>query len=266
MNEIISTIIFLVIGFVTGGLSGLLGIGGGVIFVPALIFLLPFTGLEISQLTYVALATSLFAGSFSASGASYNHFRIRNLYFKEALLLALGSCSAAVILPKYVVKVYPETLKYILLVILILVAINMLLNKSDNSDSKFKIPASVLPVLGFLTGTMAVFTGLGGGVIFVPVLFYLYKMDIKKAIGTSSFVVAATMLSSSFMFSRIESDISSGFYMGYINIYVGLLLGIGALIGSFTGVKLFNKVKAIYIKKIFSVFLIIVILIILFKQ
>jgi len=97
-------IILLVVGFATGILSGLFGIGGGVIFVPTLFFSLPKLGVPETTLVLTVIATSLFAGSFASSSSFINHFRHKNVSIESGLYLAFGSIITASITPKIIVN------------------------------------------------------------------------------------------------------------------------------------------------------------------
>ncbi len=261
MNEIFQILIFFSIGIITGTASGLLGIGGGIIFVPALYFMLPQLHVSPGSLSYAAIATSLFAGSFSSSGAFLNHFHSKNVRIKEALLLGLGSVISALIVPMFVVKIDPAILKYIFSAILLLVAANMLMNKTPETDSKINLKLYYLILFGLFVGAVSAISGLGGGILFVPILVYLFAFDIKLAIGTSTLVVALTMISSAISFAMIDSSGFVGeYHIGYINLFAGVLLGLGAVIGSRIGLKMMFKFSTLSVKRIFSLFLIVAII------
>lgn len=255
----------LTIGLVTGMAAGMLGIGGGIFFVPSLYFILPGIGVIPTEIAYSTIATSLFAGSFASTGAAIQHFRIKNLYINFALLLSAGSIITSLIFPKYVVDINPFVLKIIIAVTLIAVSINMFLS-TGNSENKLKtLPKWILPIVGIFVGILSALSGLGGGVIFVPVLFYFFLKDIKLSIGTSSLAVALTMIVSAARFSLLDSNSVCFGQVGFINIYAGLVLGIGSLVGSYYGVKVFKITNTSIIRKIFSLFLLIISFIILVK-
>ena len=257
MSELFQVLIFFSVGLVTGTASGLLGIGGGIIFVPALYFMLPELNVAQGALSYAAIATSLFAGSFSSSGAFLNHLHSKNVKIKEALLLSLGSVISALIVPLFVVQIDPDILKYIFSVILLLVAGNMLINKNPEADFKIKLKLYYLTIFGLFVGAVSAISGLGGGILFVPILIYLFAFDIKLAIGTSTLVVALTMISSAISFATIDSSGFVGnYHIGYINLFAGVLLGLGAVIGSRIGLKMMFKISTLSVKRIFSLFLI----------
>lgn len=266
MSELVVILIALVIGFFNGIMAGLFGIGGGLVFVPALIILLPSLGVDNSSLYHSAIATSLLAGSFASISSFINHNKKKNVNINFGLLLSLGSMFTAILLPSFVVKVDASSLKYIMSTILTLAALRLILEK-DGSSGKIVLHKYYLIFIGLLTGALSVFTGLGGGVIYVPVLAYLFSFDFKKAIGTSSLAVVFTMVSSSIAFALFTKGNPTGDYqIGFVNYLAGISLGIGAVFGAIYGVKLVFITSTKTLKRVFAGFLIIVILkVLLFK-
>ena len=74
-------------------------------------------------------------------------------------------------------------------------------------------------VLGFITGILAGMLGLGGGGIVLLILLVVYGLPIQKAVGTSIFIMAITTLSGSAVFAL----------QGNINLFLGLIIGVGAI-------------------------------------
>ncbi len=260
MNELIVILVSLFVGFFNGIIAGLFGIGGGLVFVPTLVLLLPMLGVEQSSLYHSAIASSLLAGSFASISSSINHFKKNNLDVNYALLLSAGSMVTAILLPAIVVKVEASVLKYIMTVILTLAAIRMIIEKEGKSG-EIKLNKYYAVIIGLMTGALSVFTGLGGGVVYVPVLAYLFAFDFKKAIGTSSMAVVFTMVSSSISFALFTKGAPSGNYqLGFVNLLAGTALGIGAVFGAKYGVKMVFRHSNRTLKRVFAAFLIIVIL------
>lgn len=87
-----------VIGVFVGFLSGLLGIGGGLVIVPALIYLFPLLGISIDVVMPLALGTSLCSIVVTSSSASLAHYRNSNIPWaltkKFIVAIALGSLVA----------------------------------------------------------------------------------------------------------------------------------------------------------------------------
>lgn len=227
---------------------------------PSLYLLLPILDFPSDKLTLVIIATSLCAGSFASTSAAYNHYKEKNVIVKDAFILSAGSFITAIIFPKFVVHINPILLKYVISLVLILVASNMILapdkveNKNTLLSKKFLFPS------GLMAGAFSSVTGLGGGIIFIPLLIYLFGVDIKKAVGTSVIAVAVTMITSSLSYAFIHKH---GFdlpvYFGLINVPIGLLLGLSSIFGAMIGVKLNINIRGTVLKKIFSIFLLIVV-------
>ncbi|CAK4071161.1 hypothetical protein VDT1_2902 [Vibrio sp. 16] len=71
--------LLLLLGSVVGIMAGLLGIGGGLIVVPALMFLLPMAGIDANIAMQMALATSLASIIVTSGSSAYNHFKLGNV-------------------------------------------------------------------------------------------------------------------------------------------------------------------------------------------
>jgi uncharacterized membrane protein YfcA len=261
LNELILVLLFLLIGFSAGILIGMLGIGGGVIFVPTLYFLLPFSGVEETFIPYIAISVSLFAGAIASSFSGLLHLRLKNVDKKKAMLFALGSGTVAFISALFVTGVRPEILRGIFATVLVLVAIKMFLDSVINKEpvQREKLNDMYLPFIGGSVGVLASFTGLGGGIIFFPVLHYFYLLDSKKAVGTSSVITAVAMILGSAGYYLNSSDWSGGFQLSSIYFAVALPLGIGAVAGAKIGVGFVQRFSTAFVKKIFAILLIIVV-------
>ena len=244
----------------------MLGIGGGVIFIPSLYFLLPYTGIDQSLIPYYAISISLFAGAIAASFSSAFHFHWGNVDKRKALLFAMGSASTAFISAIFVTSVSPIILKGIFAGLLFIIATKMFLDSQLKSEPKRKEPINdyALPIIGLFVGILSAFTALGGGIIFFPVLHYLFLLEPKIAIGTSSVITAITMIFASLSFFINKSDWMGEYQSTNIYFAVAIPLGIGAVIGARIGVNFVINMQSSIVKKIFSILLIIVVIKIIF--
>ena len=260
MTEILLIAIILLLGFGTGVLIGMLGIGGGLIFVPVLYFILPLFDIPQSQLVFVTVGTSLFAGAIASTSSGLLHYFKKNVILREAKILAAGSVLSAFILPFFITKVNSTLLEIIVVSFLLLLSSKMFFEKNGEKTKKRSgtIDDKILIVIGICAGALSAFTGFGGGILYVPVLIYIFSEDIKKAVGTSAVVTALTMISSSASFLlQTNKIVSTHLQFGYVLLPVGLTLGVGAVIGTFPGVRLALLSPQRNIKKIFSLMLLI---------
>lgn len=101
-------------------------------------------------------------------------------------------------------------------------------------------------IIGLLAGLISGLFSTGGGMIIVPALIHLLKIDDTRARGTSVFCILPMVITSSFFY-----------YKGnFINWKIAILCSIGGAIGGYIGAKLLKKVPAKYMKIAFTIFLI----------
>jgi uncharacterized membrane protein YfcA len=124
MNMSVTTLVLLLaIGLVTGAVAGMLGVGGAIIMVPALVFIMGFS-------QYMAQGTSL-AVMLPPIGiiAAYNYWKVGQVNIKYALILAAAFIIGSYFGSKFAVNLPQPVLKKIFGVLLLLVAAKMLLSK-----------------------------------------------------------------------------------------------------------------------------------------
>ena len=174
------------VGIAAGALSGLFGIGGGVVIVPGLISIAGFD-------RRLAHGTSLAATFPIALASLITYVAHGNIDWPVAGLLAVGAMWGAV-LGTHLLHVVSKRVLTIVFVITIIATAVRLVTTSDVAGRTDLTVWSVLALvgIGLLTGTLAGMLGIGGGVVMVPALVVFYDVIPAVAKGTSVAVIVPT--------------------------------------------------------------------------
>ncbi|MDM7861678.1 sulfite exporter TauE/SafE family protein [Alteromonas sp. ASW11-36] len=248
----------LLLGGVVGVMAGLLGIGGGLIIVPVLTYLLA----ELLQIApqetiVIAIATSLSTIIFTGISSARAHYRLGNLQRHIIVWCGFGIGLGAIVGAQIASAIPGTALKLIFACLVIAIALYMLFGRrveSDNSATKPK-----LATIGITTGTLSALMGIGGGALLVPALIW-YRVNIRQAIGCAAFsgIVIAVFGSSSFVVSGWDYGQLSQGYLGYIYWPATLSIAATSVFTAPMGAKLGQQMNTQLLKKIFAVFLVIV--------
>ncbi|HOD13839.1 MAG TPA: sulfite exporter TauE/SafE family protein [Spirochaetota bacterium] len=104
-------------------------------------------------------------------------------------------------------------------------------------------------VLGIVAGTLSGLIGIGGGVIIVPALLFLFGFSQHQAQGTTlALLVPPIGILAAWTYYK----------HGYIDFHAALFIGIGFLVGSFLGAKVATSVPGIVIERIFGIALLLI--------
>jgi uncharacterized membrane protein YfcA len=214
----------LLLGALVGVLAGLLGIGGGLIMVPILLYLFKHTLLLDQSIAMpMAVATSLFTIILTGLSASLSHYKLANLSPFIILFSGLGIALGATMGAQLASHITADWLQTLFAILVIIIAIYMLFGKRLRSEQP--VSKGRLVGVGLGTGLLSAFMGIGGGVVMVPALVW-FRVEIKKAIGCASFcgVLVAIFGSISFMQAGWGHHQLPDFSMGYV--YMPAALGI----------------------------------------
>lgn len=242
--------ILLVLGTFTGTLAGLLGIGGGLLMVPALTVF----GIPLIQAT----ATSLVGVFLSAVSGSVRNLRAGELNWRVSLLLALFGMMTAQAGAWLGDRVPDATLSLgfatLLLVTIYLIQLKQRLNRQQNIDPEASEAADhshtsiqFIPTagIGLLAGVLSGLFGVGGGVVMVPLQMLFLGEQIKAAVRTSLGAIVAIAV----------SGLAQHTLNGNVLWIPGICLGAGGIIGAQFGTRLLPKLSSQTVNTLFRLLL-----------
>ncbi|MFG1499683.1 sulfite exporter TauE/SafE family protein [Halobacteriovorax sp. XZX-3] len=248
-------LLYLLVGAFVGTLSGLFGIGGGVVIVPTLLFLFQKQGFSPDIRMYMALGTSLATIVITAASSTLRHYNMGNLLTdvtkRFILPIVVGISTGA-----YLVNIVEaQTLELIFICYLYLVSLKMIFYKSKVEEPK-ETSNMLFNFTGFIIGLKSAILGIGGGTISVPFLTWRgYQMKNAVAISASIGVPIALFSTSFYIYNGLSKP-TPQYSLGYV--YLPAFLGIS--IASFFFTKLGARISSVanqsILKKLFALLLI----------
>lgn len=238
-------LLYMLTGAVAGFAGGMFGIGGGVIVVPALIYLLSAEGVKGEVVTQMALATSLAAMIVTSLSSALAHYRLGNVLVAVFYRLSIGVCVGAVVGVSLVTELAGVYLQLLFAVFLLYVAWQMLAGFSV-SCSRGLPGTGGMVACGAGIGMFSTFFGIGGGTLTVPFLGWCGARPLQ-AIGTSAALgVSISILGAlSYVFSGAEHPNLPIHSLGFVYLpaFAGIVLtsAIAARLGAITSSRMSDR-------------------------
>lgn len=238
-------------------LSGFLGVGGGMIYIPVLDYFLRKIGLQDELLVKAILANSLFTIIFSGSVASWKQYRIGNFYPREILLTALPGMVTALSLTWLIRSGHwysKQLFNYVFALMLLVIAIRMFSKKSEIAENHPE-PNWKYHFTGFFAGIITAFSGLGGGVVMTPLFTDWMKQSFKKAGSISNGVIPLFAITMGIF--NLSVPAGKAIMPGQIGLIFFPILApmiLATFVFAPLGVKLAQKTKPSIIRMIFAIF------------
>lgn len=249
-------VLLFLVGIGTGTLSGLLGIGGGLLMVP----ILTLFGLPLVEAT----ATSLIGVLLSALSGSVQNLRTRDLNWRVAALLAVfGMVTAQV--GAWLGDRLPDAWLALSFAVLLVVTIYLMdlrrrlqkrealgMNEpsvettSPPPGAEASLPVPSIAGIGLLAGVLSGLFGVGGGVVMVPLQTLFLHETIKSAVRTSLGAIVPIAI----------SGLAQHAWNGNVLWIPGLCLGLGGILGAQAGTRLLPKLSDRAVNQLFRLFLI----------
>jgi hypothetical protein len=215
------------LGFIAGVLGSIIGLGGGIIVVPVLTFL--------GIVPTVASSSSLFAAFSNSVASTASYTKQKRIDYNVGLKLGLMSVPGAVLGAFATAEVTPAIFKILFGVILIASCFYLFIkrNMTTKETGVSKQMLVVSSAISFFAGILSSFFGIGGGIIFVPLMIIGLGLLIKNATATSQLIL---------MFSSASGMITH-LLLGHSDFNYILLLSIGAFGGGLVGARLSVDIK-----------------------
>ncbi len=230
--EILGYIGALLVGLVLG----LIGGGGSILTVPIMVYLI---GLN----PIVATAYSLFVVGVTSVFGAFQNYKKGNVDIKTAIIFAIPAFIVVYLTRRFVVPRIPDVvfnvgdfevtnnifIMVFFAIVMLLASFSMIRDKktivSNTEEHKIKYNYPLIALEGTVIGVFAGIVGAGGGFLIIPTLVLLAKLPMKKAVGTSLFVIAVNSLFG-FLGDLSNIEIEWTFLLTFTAISIlGILLG-----------------------------------------
>jgi uncharacterized membrane protein YfcA len=246
----------LIIAILAGIYGSMLGLGGGIILVPALIGLL-------NVEPRMAVAASIVAVIATSCAGAVAFVRARYANVELAVILETATAFGALTGTFLALKISGETVAGLFSVLLVYAAITLLrpptsmapkdvssgamrgayFDKTINLEVVYEVVRLRLGmVAGFAAGNVSALLGVGGGLVMVPVMTSYMKVPLRAATATSNFMIGVTAVATAIPY----------YAFGDVKAPLAAPSAIGVLVGARLGSKLAPRTRTIYLKAAFS--------------
>ncbi len=239
-------VLVLVLGFGAGFLSGLLGIGGGIVMAPALLYLPPLLGVGELDMRHVTGLT-ITQGLFACLSGAVRHDRYRCVNHRLTAWMGgsiLASALAGSVLSQWVAN---ETLMAIFAGLAVTAAVMMFLPKKEDLETNdanvcaFNIPLAV--GIALVVGMLCGMVGQGGSFILIPLMLYVLKLPTRVVIGSNLALV---------FFSSL-AGFAGKLATGQVMLLPAAFLVAGAISGAQLGSILSRRTRACRLRRVLAI-------------
>ena len=260
-GEIVNLLLVLSIAAsVAGFMAGLLGVGGGIIMVPALYYAFTVLDFDIATRMHISVGTSLaiiVPTSIISAKTHMEHKAVDvNLVKSFGIFIVLGVIGGTFL------AVNLRTSDFILFfsIMAFIVGLFFIFFRDKFLENPKKIKDSIKNISGVAVGFISVLLGIGGGSLMVPFM-RTFGYDIRKSIGTASAIGILIAVSGTITMitgGEIINNIGTPYTIGYINLFGFIVFVPVTMLMARIGAKAVYKIDKKLLSKIFGSFLIIV--------
>ena len=260
-GEIVNLLLVLSIAAsVAGFMAGLLGVGGGIIMVPALYYAFTVLDFDIATRMHISVGTSLaiiVPTSIISAKTHMEHKAVDiNLVKSFGIFIVLGEIAGTFL----AVNLRSSDFILFFSIMAFIVGLFFIFFRDKFLENPKKIKDSIKNISGVAVGFISVLLGKGGGSLMVPFM-RTFGYDIRKSIGTASAIGILIAISGTITMitgGEIINNISTPYTIGYINLFGFIVFVPVTMLMARIGAKAVYKIDKKLLSKIFGSFLIIV--------
>ena len=260
-NELINLLLVLAsAAAVAGFMAGLLGVGGGIIMVPALYYAFTVLDFDIITRMHLSVGTSLAIIIPTSIISTKTHMEYDAVDFKMVksfgIFILLGVIAGTFL----AVNLKTPALVLFFSIFAFIVGIFFIFVREKLMENPKKISDLIKKISGVLIGFISVPLGIGGGSLMVPFM-RTFGYDIRKSIGTAAavgFLIALSGTITMITGGKLIDNVNTPFSFGYINLLGFIVFVPVTMIMARFGAKAVYKINKRILSKIFGTFLIVV--------
>jgi len=241
-------------------MAGLLGVGGGIIMVPALYYAFTVLDFELATRMHLAVGTSLAIIIPTSIISTKTHMEYDAVDFKMVKSFGLFILIGVVMGTFLAVNLKTPTLVLFFSIFAFMVGLFFIFLREKLVENPKTISDIVKNISGIVIGFISVPLGIGGGSLMVPFM-RTFGYDIRKSIGTAAavgFLISLSGTITMIMGGKIIDNINTPFSVGYINLLGFAVFVPVTMIMARFGAKAVYKIDKKLLSKIFGTFLLIV--------
>ena len=247
---------YLAVGAAAGLLAGLLGVGGGLIIVAALAFVLPGQGVPADAVMHVALATSLASILATSLSSSRAHVKRGSVIWPSVWSLVPGLLVGGALGALLASRLPGDVLRYGVAGFCALAGIQLWRGKqAPEGDAGAAPKGPLLSLAGVGIGALSALVGIGGGSMTVPLLVWRGVAPVR-AVGTSSACGIGIGLASAAGYATLLPTVPMpAGSLGYVFLPAAIGIALTSMLAAPYGTRLAHRLSGKALKRVFAAFL-----------
>jgi len=253
--------LLLAIGCVGGFLSGLLGVGGGIIFVPALFFSLTSLGFSADHAMHVAVGSSLAVVLATGSTSAFGHYRRGAVDLTIVKAWGVPMVFGVIMGAMVASSVKSVVLKEIFAGMTLCIAFYMIFARERTEAKPLRfLTMTVQKGICGLIGLVSAMVGMGGAILTVPMMNYV-GLPIQRAVGTGAtlgIAVALPGIVTYMVTGMLYGENLPPWSIGYVNLLTVAMILPSSMLLAPLGVKVSHNMPRRMLRRVFAIVLLIV--------
>ncbi len=248
-------IMYLAVGLIAGLLAGLLGVGGGLVIVPMLIFCFVRQDIQPDVIMHLALGTSLASIMFTSISSFMSHHRRGAVDWPIVKRIVPGILIGTFLGTFVASRLSTGFLKGFFCAFLYAVATQMIINKKPKASRE--LPGNVgMFGVGSAIGVASALVGIGGGSLSVPFMIWC-NVAAHRAIGTSAAIGFPIAVAGAlgYVVNNLHTANLPPYSIGYVYLPALLFIVCFSVLTAPLGAKLAHALPVDKLKRIFALFL-----------
>lgn len=258
-------LLYMLAGVFVGLASGLFGIGGGTIAVPAMLPIFAAQGFDPEVAMHLAVASSMTTIVITGMSSARAHWRLGNIIWEALPWLAGGMVIGALLGTQLVARLGGDALRMVFALFVLVLAVRIFF-AAQPRPARIILPRSIVAGTGIVIGTISSLVGIGGGAMVVPFLAWT-GVQMREAVGTSaaSGVCLAIAGTIGFIYAGSGETQLPPLSTGYIYWPAVFGITVASVFTAPLGARLASRLPQVWLRRAFAMFLVAVGLRLLFS-